>query len=586
MLLSASMMSDECRKWKDHLPWRHGPGRRFYFLKVLVGNFSIKLEIPQNFVQHIVREQHETVFLRGPSGTIWNVQLKKSGGRFSFENGWREFVEQHSLNENDVLVFRYDGASQFSVQIFDDTGCEREDAFCVMSLKNVNGSRGKLVEGESEEDFIEIISPHGAYRYVPPKFHMDYESEGLRKEHFMRSLSLTGRENFLQHSSGRFLLDREHCAQPEESTNGISASPFSNCASKLFKRMENKVAMFSSDGKNIGSITHGSEARSFSSEIKNYSSYSLKRKGSDEPDQHNELNHIRGPGHLRSLDFDVAEKDMQNNFLQNPQNEKFITQPGELAITSAEPSNVQYASGTTYRKENKRITSSSKGETAQPSISRDLVSVKHASSSDQKVFSFPAAKKKTNGGPGRPAKWNGPKSQRGCLEILKSGQSGVTVKRSTYTRAFVSARRPVTDDEKTRTKTAALAFQSVHPFFVVVMKATFVSRGFYMHIPLKFVKAHLPQQDAKFMLRTGDGREWQVSYLYKEGRSGFLGGWADFVFANNLEEGDACVFEFIKGDKELAMDVTIFRVVEQITPLTKRYYVQNLKETPKLAFSR
>lgn len=61
-----------------------------------------------------------------------------------------------------------------------------------------------------------------------------------------------------------------------------------------------------------------------------------------------------------------------------------------------------------------------------------------------------------------------------------AGQSGVTVKRSTYTRAFVSARRPVTDDEKTRTKTAALAFQSVHPFFVVVMKATFVSRGFYM----------------------------------------------------------------------------------------------------------
>ncbi|XP_031481405.1 B3 domain-containing transcription factor VRN1-like isoform X2 [Nymphaea colorata] len=543
-------------------------------------------EIPQNFVQRIVREQHETVFLRGPSGTVWNVQLKKAGGRFSFENGWQEFVEQHSLNENDVLVFRYDGASQFSVQIFDDTGCEREDTFYVMSLKNVNGSRERLAQGESEEDLVEIISPDGAHGYVPPKFHMNYESEGLRKAHFMRSLSLTGRENFLEHSSGRFLLDREHCAQSGESTNRVSISPFSSCISKSFKRMENKVAMFSSDGKNIGSIAHGSEARNFSSEVKNYSSYSLKRKVSDESDQHNELNNIRGPVHLRSLDFDVAEKDMQNNFLQNSQDEKFITQRGEQAITIAELPNVQYCSGTTYRKENKRIASSSKGETAQPSMSHDLVSARQASSSDQKMFSFPAAKKKPNGGPGRPAKWNGPKSQRGCLEILKSGQSGVTVKRSTYTRAFVSGRRPVTDDEKTRTKTAALAFQSVHPFFVVVMKATFVSRGFYMHIPLKFVKAHLPQQDAKFMLRTGDGREWQVSYLYKEGRSGFLGGWADFVFANNLEEGDACVFEFIKGGKDLAMDVTVFRVVEQITPLTKRYFVQNLKETPKLAFSR
>ncbi|XP_049934489.1 uncharacterized protein LOC126410190 [Nymphaea colorata] len=73
-------------------------------------------EIPQNFVQRTVGEQHKTVFLGGPSCTVWNVQLKKAGGRFSFDNGRREFVEQNSLNGNVVLVFRYDGASHFSFQ--------------------------------------------------------------------------------------------------------------------------------------------------------------------------------------------------------------------------------------------------------------------------------------------------------------------------------------------------------------------------------------------------------------------------------------------------------------------------------------
>ncbi|PIA47556.1 hypothetical protein AQUCO_01400299v1 [Aquilegia coerulea] len=51
---------------------------------------------------------------------------------------------------------------------------------------------------------------------------------------------------------------------------------------------------------------------------------------------------------------------------------------------------------------------------------------------------------------------------------------------------------------------------------------------------------------------------------------GIGGGWRDFVMDNNLEAGDACLFELdnIKPSYNMAaLDVSIFRVVDKIVPL-------------------
>lgn len=51
------------------------------------------------------------------------------------------------------------------------------------------------------------------------------------------------------------------------------------------------------------------------------------------------------------------------------------------------------------------------------------------------------------------------------------------------------------------------------------------------------------------------------------------GGWWQFSLANNLEEGDALVFEMIKKNQiqlenhKIEMKVHIFRVVKEIRPL-------------------
>lgn len=48
--------------------------------------------------------------------------------------------------------------------------------------------------------------------------------------------------------------------------------------------------------------------------------------------------------------------------------------------------------------------------------------------------------------------------------------------------------------------------------------------------------------DEKFILEDENGKEWECLYfVYKEG---IIGGWCKFLFDNELEDGDCCIFEF------------------------------------------
>ncbi|KAK1306553.1 hypothetical protein QJS10_CPA10g01720 [Acorus calamus] len=87
------------------------------FLKVfLPGLTSQTLGIPPAFWKHTNRLSTGTASLQGPSGNIWPVNLIMKEGHTFFENGWQEFVRDHSIKCGNVLVFRYDGDSHFKVQ--------------------------------------------------------------------------------------------------------------------------------------------------------------------------------------------------------------------------------------------------------------------------------------------------------------------------------------------------------------------------------------------------------------------------------------------------------------------------------------
>nr|KYP71813.1 Putative B3 domain-containing protein At5g66980 family [Cajanus cajan] len=56
---------------------------------------------------------------------FWDIYLEKIEGRLVFKNGWQQFAKEKGLEEEDFLVFQYDGKSTFNVKIFSRTGCRK-----------------------------------------------------------------------------------------------------------------------------------------------------------------------------------------------------------------------------------------------------------------------------------------------------------------------------------------------------------------------------------------------------------------------------------------------------------------------------
>ncbi|XP_031481411.1 uncharacterized protein LOC116251345 [Nymphaea colorata] len=59
-----------------------------------------------------------------------------------------------------------------------------------------------------------------------------------------------------------------------------------------------------------------------------------------------------------------------------------------------------------------------------------------------------------------------------------------------YTKYFISRRRPVSREEKRKVFWAAASMESPFPSFIVIIKPTCVYKGFYVNIPVDFLRAH------------------------------------------------------------------------------------------------
>ncbi|XP_058069232.1 B3 domain-containing protein Os01g0723500-like [Magnolia sinica] len=128
--------------------------RKPHFFKVLLGDFSHSLRIPPAFVKYIAKEVSQRAILKGPSGRIWHVELCKRTSGTYLQNGWQEFVKDHSLQEYEFLVFRYDGDVHFTVQIFDRTACEKKDVL-TMKTPTESTSKESKKRGREEENSLD-----------------------------------------------------------------------------------------------------------------------------------------------------------------------------------------------------------------------------------------------------------------------------------------------------------------------------------------------------------------------------------------------------------------------------------------------
>ncbi|KAK7395570.1 hypothetical protein VNO78_16132 [Psophocarpus tetragonolobus] len=82
------------------------------------------LKLPEEFVSKHGKHLSKTMLLNLPNGAEWKVNLEKRDGSIWFQDGWKEFMEYHSLTHGHLLVFKYNGTFHFDVFICDMTATE------------------------------------------------------------------------------------------------------------------------------------------------------------------------------------------------------------------------------------------------------------------------------------------------------------------------------------------------------------------------------------------------------------------------------------------------------------------------------
>ncbi|KAM3710511.1 hypothetical protein ACJW31_01G035100 [Castanea mollissima] len=153
-------MGETCKdwsKWAEDIYWTHF--QTIHFSQYLLGDYDRQLAIPKKFVDNLKKKLPQSVTLKGPSGLTWDVELKTIDDTLFFNHGWQEFVKDHSLEETDLLVFRYNGWSQFDVLIFDGKNlCEKGDSYFVRKCGPTEHDNGCLTKKKIREGSIDDVN--------------------------------------------------------------------------------------------------------------------------------------------------------------------------------------------------------------------------------------------------------------------------------------------------------------------------------------------------------------------------------------------------------------------------------------------
>ncbi|KAK8309191.1 hypothetical protein V6Z12_D02G110500 [Gossypium hirsutum] len=126
--------------------------RRPHFLNVFSSTSSANsLRIPVGFNRNLEGRVSASVLLKGPSGYSWNVRLVQRNDDLLFDEGWADFVADHSLECGDFLVFSQAG-SVFNGILGQKRYREEEDVSldqdCEELLKRIRQSSSESVRDE------------------------------------------------------------------------------------------------------------------------------------------------------------------------------------------------------------------------------------------------------------------------------------------------------------------------------------------------------------------------------------------------------------------------------------------------------
>ncbi|GAB2218839.1 hypothetical protein Droror1_Dr00002071 [Drosera rotundifolia] len=165
--------SENCMSWQERVYWSHFQTTQF--CQILPRDFNHHLVIPKKFAGNMWHRLPTKALLKSPNGGTWKVELKGDGDELRFLDGWGEFVKACSLKENDLLIFKYSGNSDFDVLIFNlESLCEKESVYFIRKCGCAKPNSGSQQE---RDKWIVVQDQIHDFGSIPSKRPRKYSSQ-------------------------------------------------------------------------------------------------------------------------------------------------------------------------------------------------------------------------------------------------------------------------------------------------------------------------------------------------------------------------------------------------------------------------
>ncbi|GFP96558.1 B3 domain-containing protein os01g0723500 [Phtheirospermum japonicum] len=491
---------------------------------------SERLNIPCNFVKYMEGRAQGTVLLVGPSGNIWYVELITVENGLFLNDGWADFVRDHFLEHGEAMVFRYDGDLRFTVQIFDRSMCEKENAFTAESSQDLSKHGIELMRKRDRERSALL---YGIFEGVPKKMRCSQtQSQSTCNDHQngtneVHALEWTGQANGNIHLETDVTVALPLTAVPHENNDD---SPVRSRATKL------DMLLSASEADRM--------ARSFQSPFPNFLKV-MKRFN------------ISG-SYTLNIPYQFATEHLPKCkvkiVLRNLKGESWTV--NSIPTTRVQTSHTFCGGWLGFVRDNNIGIG-------------DICIFELLRKCELQVRIIRVGKDEIDGEAANEGKNNGckkilnktfthkSKKVSGSVvngSVLSSQSSNCVVESDVYKR-FGSLDKQGSQTKGCMSlksvpeeKMAAQYFISSFPHFVRVMKKFNISGSFTLKIPYQFSTEHLPNCKTEIILRNLNGKCWTVNSvptMKVQALHTFCGGWMAFVRDNDVQMGDICIFELV-----------------------------------------
>ncbi|KAF3964420.1 hypothetical protein CMV_011296 [Castanea mollissima] len=550
-----------------------------HFFKIILNDSLLdgKLRIPTKFSRKYGQGMSNLAFLKLPSGAEWKVEMTEHDGEVWLKKGWQEFAKYYSVKQGHFLVFRYEGNSHFHVLIFDASATETE-----YSLNSSHGEEGKLneefhspkmeeIESDSAVEILGWFPPCPKRRDKSPlpclrphkKMKTNPTAKGLKGSSTSEQCSnskVDRRIKPLNNSKIARALQRLRASafkpkdpyfmvvmQPSYLHPKLCLSIPIDFASRYLNKKHGDAILCISDGRKWP-VKY--TCQMFATKPKSFFKCGWRTFAKDNNLAVGDVC-VFGLSKGTKMSFKVVIFRVNEEHclpLPVPALDNGVNQVEPKRTLKYEfeyPSNHEIGmSSSSYKSTTKNLQHSQGNFTTEPqgtqSIDRKIIKL-------QRNLNSPSSMRSFEGGLNFSAKEEG----RGMPDSPRCSESHGF--RETQGLTYI---------EKARALKRACAFKSKNPYFMIVLQPSYIYGNNYLVIPIDFAKKHFSEKHGDVILQVSGSKIWSVKYNFRETygrkRAELCSGWKAFVRDNNLEVGDVCVFEFIKGI-EISLKVVIFR---------------------------